>query len=230
MPTRLTQQLRGVSRALSTTARAAHAGCSDPHHRSPSSSQSSSSSSSPSATSAAPSSSAASASAATAAASSTASSGLRPPSPSNPDGARAAATAAGRTHRSSTGTPLNSPVGAGGPGQNTAYCASLVQRLDPDAWLTSYFWPKREREWWLAIRAFNVSLNWWRGEDAQVGWRGRASGWRGTEGEVIEVEERGDREERDSGWDGDGGGDGILAVNRAQTPAAAGKMGRRMGG
>lgn len=80
------------------------------------------------------------------------------PSPANPEGARAAATASGRTHRTSTGVPLNAPTAAGGPGQNAAYCASLVQRLDPDAWLTSYFWPKREREWWLAIRAFNVSF------------------------------------------------------------------------
>lgn len=59
--------------------------------------------------------------------------------------------------RRTPGAPINSPVSAGGPGENAAYCASLVRRLDPDAWLTSYFWPRREREWWLAIRAFNVS-------------------------------------------------------------------------
>lgn len=29
--------------------------------------------------------------------------------------------------------------------------------MDPEAWLCSYFWPKRERAWWLAWRAFNVS-------------------------------------------------------------------------
>ncbi|BEJ11642.1 hypothetical protein CspHIS471_0201020 [Cutaneotrichosporon sp. HIS471] len=81
-----------------------------------------------------------------------------PPSPANPANARQVATAGGRTHRT-PGAPLNSPVAAGGPGENAAYCASLVQRLDPDAWLTSYFWPKRERDWWLAIRAFNLELH-----------------------------------------------------------------------
>lgn len=59
-------------------------------------------------------------------------------------------------HRAS-GTPLNVPTTQGGPSDADAYCASLVQRLDPDAWLQSYFWPRREKAWWLAIRAFNVS-------------------------------------------------------------------------
>lgn len=59
-------------------------------------------------------------------------------------------------HRAS-GTPLNVPTTQGGPSEAAAYCASLVQRLDPDAWLQSYFWPRREKAWWLAIRAFNVS-------------------------------------------------------------------------
>lgn len=62
-------------------------------------------------------------------------------------------------HRSS-GTPLNVPTTQGGPSDADAYCASLVQRLDPDAWLQSYFWPRREKAWWLAIRAFNVSTTW----------------------------------------------------------------------
>lgn len=47
---------------------------------------------------------------------------------------------------------------AGGPQAPLEYCASLVQRLDPEAWLCSYFWPKRERAWFLAWRAFNVSI------------------------------------------------------------------------
>lgn len=60
-------------------------------------------------------------------------------------------------HRAA-GTPLNVPTTQGGPSDAAAYCASLVQRLDPDAWLQSYFWPRREKAWWLAIRAFNVSV------------------------------------------------------------------------
>ena len=53
--------------------------------------------------------------------------------------------------------PLNVSVSSGGPQAPAEYCADLVKRLDPDAWLTSYFWPRREREWYLAWRAFNVS-------------------------------------------------------------------------
>ena len=55
------------------------------------------------------------------------------------------------------GTATSSPAASGGPQAPAQYCASLVQRLDPDAWLTSYFWPSREKEWFLAWRAFNVS-------------------------------------------------------------------------
>ncbi|TXT06214.1 uncharacterized protein COLE_05545 [Cutaneotrichosporon oleaginosum] len=143
MPPRpaLARHLRaGLSRPLSVSARAAHAGCSTPHAPPSSSSASTSASASPSSSSF-PSSTAAS----------------HAPSPANPAGARETATAGGRTHRT-PGAPLNAPVGAGGPGDNAAYCASLVQRLDPDAWLTSYFWPRREREWWLAMRAFNPAI------------------------------------------------------------------------
>ena len=60
------------------------------------------------------------------------------------------------------------------PSQNittpSEYCTDLVQRLDPDAWLTAHFWPEHVvkpqglggdgvsvREMWLAMRAFNVS-------------------------------------------------------------------------
>jgi hypothetical protein len=50
---------------------------------------------------------------------------------------------------------LNIPT-TGGPQAPLEYCSSLVQRLDPEAWLCSYFWPRRERAWWLAWRAFNV--------------------------------------------------------------------------
>lgn len=64
----------------------------------------------------------------------------------------------GLPHRT-PGAPLNLPSTAGGPAASAQYCANLVQRLDPDAWLTSYFWPRREREWWFAIRAFNLELH-----------------------------------------------------------------------
>ncbi|TXT05960.1 hypothetical protein VHUM_03721 [Vanrija humicola] len=60
--------------------------------------------------------------------------------------------------RRTPGTPLNAPTTSGGPHESAAYCASLVQKLDPDAWLCSYFWPRREKEWWLAIRAFNPAI------------------------------------------------------------------------
>ena len=51
---------------------------------------------------------------------------------------------------------LNVHAASGGPTAPAEYCASLVKKLDRDAWLTSYFWPKRERDWYLAWRAFNV--------------------------------------------------------------------------
>ncbi|KAI9633401.1 isoprenoid synthase domain-containing protein [Dioszegia hungarica] len=54
---------------------------------------------------------------------------------------------------------LNVPTSAGGPQAPLEYCSSLVQRLDPEAWLCSYFWPKRERAWFLAWRAFNLELH-----------------------------------------------------------------------
>ncbi len=53
--------------------------------------------------------------------------------------------------------PINKSDTAGGPQAATEYCAALVKKLDPEAWLCSYFWPRREREWWLGWRAFNVS-------------------------------------------------------------------------
>lgn len=31
--------------------------------------------------------------------------------------------------------------------------------MDPEAWLCSYFWPRREKAWWLAWRAFNLELH-----------------------------------------------------------------------
>lgn len=59
--------------------------------------------------------------------------------------------------RSSPTKPsLNVGSASGGPQDPLAYCSSLVQRLDPEAWLTSYFWKGRERAWYLAWRAFNV--------------------------------------------------------------------------
>lgn len=65
-----------------------------------------------------------------------------------------------RSYATTSSTPskpqLNVPSSAGGPQAPLEYCASLVKRLDPDAWLCSYFWPKRERAWFLAWRAFNV--------------------------------------------------------------------------
>ena len=61
--------------------------------------------------------------------------------------------------RSSPTKPsLNVGSASGGPQDPLAYCSSLVQRLDPEAWLTSYFWKGRERAWYLAWRAFNVCL------------------------------------------------------------------------
>ncbi|KAL7422940.1 hypothetical protein Q5752_002238 [Cryptotrichosporon argae] len=53
---------------------------------------------------------------------------------------------------------LNVPA-SGGPQAPDEYCAALVRRLDPEAWLCSYFWPRRERAWWLAWRAFNLELH-----------------------------------------------------------------------
>lgn len=58
--------------------------------------------------------------------------------------------------RSPTKPSLNMASASGGPQDPLAYCSSLVQRLDPEAWLTSYFWKGRERAWFLAWRAFNV--------------------------------------------------------------------------
>jgi len=58
--------------------------------------------------------------------------------------------------RSPTKPSLNVASASGGPQDPLAYCSSLVQRLDPEAWLTSYFWKGRERAWFLAWRAFNV--------------------------------------------------------------------------
>lgn len=52
---------------------------------------------------------------------------------------------------------LNVPTTSGGPQDPLAYCSSLVQRLDPESWLCSYFWPRREKAWYLAWRAFNAS-------------------------------------------------------------------------
>lgn len=57
---------------------------------------------------------------------------------------------------SPTKPSLNVGSASGGPQDPLAYCSSLVQRLDPEAWLTSYFWKGRERAWFLAWRAFNV--------------------------------------------------------------------------
>jgi len=54
---------------------------------------------------------------------------------------------------------ITGATSAGGPQDPLAYCSSLVQRLDPEAYLTSYFWGKRERAWFLAWRAFNVGPN-----------------------------------------------------------------------
>jgi hypothetical protein len=59
---------------------------------------------------------------------------------------------------SPTKPSLNVASASGGPQDPLAYCSSLVQRLDPEAWLTSYFWKGRERSWFLAWRAFNVCL------------------------------------------------------------------------
>lgn len=60
-----------------------------------------------------------------------------------------------------TVTPIANatPSSSGGPQAPADYCASLVKRLDPEAWLTSYFWSRREKEWFLAWRAYNVSYD-----------------------------------------------------------------------
>jgi hypothetical protein len=64
-----------------------------------------------------------------------------------------------RTYLTSPTKPsANTHITSGGPQAPAEYCSSLVQRLDPEAWLCSYFWPRRERAWSLAWRAFNVSL------------------------------------------------------------------------
>ena len=68
-----------------------------------------------------------------------------------------------RSHRLfSTSRPaqlpnLNQSVPSGGPESPAEYCAALVKKLDPEAWLCSYFWPKDVRSAWLGWRAFNVS-------------------------------------------------------------------------
>ncbi|ORY28050.1 Squalene/phytoene synthase-domain-containing protein [Naematelia encephala] len=54
---------------------------------------------------------------------------------------------------------LNTATTSGGPTDPLAYCSSLVQRFDHEAYLTSYFWPRRERAWFLAWRAFNIELH-----------------------------------------------------------------------
>ena len=64
--------------------------------------------------------------------------------------------ASNRSSSSPTKPSLNVGSASGGPQDPLAYCSSLVQRLDPEAWLTSYFWKGRERAWFLAWRAFNV--------------------------------------------------------------------------
>ncbi|WVR08720.1 hypothetical protein IAU60_005778 [Kwoniella sp. DSM 27419] len=61
--------------------------------------------------------------------------------------------------RSSSTPPPPSIQTAGGPQAPLQYCSALVQRLDPEAWLCSYFWPARERSWFLAWRAFNLELH-----------------------------------------------------------------------
>ncbi|KAL1412446.1 hypothetical protein Q8F55_000191 [Vanrija albida] len=76
-----------------------------------------------------------------------------------PAASSSSSSAAAELPRRTPGTPLNTPTTSGGPQESAAYCASLVQKLDPDAWLCSYFWPRREKEWWLAIRAFNLELH-----------------------------------------------------------------------
>ncbi|WRT70852.1 uncharacterized protein IL334_007851 [Kwoniella shivajii] len=73
--------------------------------------------------------------------------------------ARNYATTSTSTSASTSRTSLNVPSTAGGPQAPLEYCSSLVQRLDPEAWLCSYFWPKRERSWYLAWRAFNLELH-----------------------------------------------------------------------
>ena len=63
-------------------------------------------------------------------------------------------------HYASPAKPhLNVHTASGGPQAPADYCASLVRRLDPEAWLCSYFWPQKERAWWLAWRAFNVGIH-----------------------------------------------------------------------
>ncbi|WVN89084.1 uncharacterized protein L203_104300 [Cryptococcus depauperatus CBS 7841] len=64
-----------------------------------------------------------------------------------------------KTFASSSSSTSNTRVSSAGPQAPLEYCSSLVKRLDPEAWLCSYFWPQRERSWWLAWRAFNLELH-----------------------------------------------------------------------
>ncbi|ADV25501.1 hypothetical protein I315_04610 [Cryptococcus gattii Ru294] len=65
-----------------------------------------------------------------------------------------------RTYASNSNPAATSaPTISGGPQAPLEYCSSLVQKMDPEAWLCSYFWPKREKAWWLAWRAFNLELH-----------------------------------------------------------------------
>ncbi|KAL7412262.1 isoprenoid synthase domain-containing protein [Mrakia frigida] len=53
----------------------------------------------------------------------------------------------------------NLPPIQGGSSSPSLYCRSLVQRLDHDAFLTSYFWPAgRKKDAFFALRAFNIEL------------------------------------------------------------------------
>jgi NADH dehydrogenase [ubiquinone] 1 alpha subcomplex assembly factor 6 len=63
---------------------------------------------------------------------------------------------------------LNQAVSSGGPESPTEYCAALVRKLDPEAWLCSYFWPKDARAAWLGWRAFNVSRLRWPSWDSET--------------------------------------------------------------
>ncbi|WVQ86234.1 hypothetical protein IAT38_008402 [Cryptococcus sp. DSM 104549] len=81
------------------------------------------------------------------------------PRAANPLRAYASTPSPASTPKPAQKPALNTATASGGPQAPLEYCSSLVQRLDPEAWLCSYFWPRKERAWWLAWRAFNLELH-----------------------------------------------------------------------
>ena len=57
-----------------------------------------------------------------------------------------------------TTTPTDSPAGAVGLADPTAYCRDLVRKHDYESFLLSHFYPKQKQDAYFAIKAFSVSI------------------------------------------------------------------------